>query len=203
MITHLSPQELELLKPLAEARAAQLAGENYQARLSLIAELEALSCEERERMPKLEAQAGAALASFEEARQRFEETHRTAERAAADAEVSRLDFERRANRLRMELSRSAPADISDLEVALRAGEMRTRDTFYARQMADGLLMLNGRHHPQMVTVTNADEIAARIDAIRRALTECENLRLQATPPDELARRLDEIRREALRHLPSA
>jgi hypothetical protein len=200
-ITHLLPHEIELLKPLAEARAVEIADANHKARAALAAELDAMAAEEAEAMPPLEAAAAASLKAFEAARTAYEVALQDAERDAADAAMARRNFEGRRDRLHRDLNRIAPAGIAELEAELREGERRTRASFYARQQSTGELeLVEGRHRPRMATFTNSDEIQARVAGIRAALAKCEALRLQATPPNELTHRLADIRREALGHL---
>lgn len=200
-ITHLTPHELDLLKPLAVARATEIAAANFKARAALAAELDALAAEEAEAMPPLEAAAAASLKAFEAARDAYTAALQDAERDAANAALARRNFEGRKNRLHRDLNGSAPPAIAELEAELRDGERRTRASFYAKQQSTGdLELVGGRHLPRMATYTNAAEIEVRVAGIRTALAECEALRLKATPPDELARRLADIRREALGHL---
>lgn len=203
-ISHLTRNELAILKPLAEVRAAELAAANYCARAVLAAELDALAEDESEALPPLEAAAAASLKAFETARDAYTAALQDAERDAADAAIARRNFDARRNQLHRDLNRIAPEAIGELEAELRDGERRTRDSFYSRQQSTGELeLVEGRHRPRVATFTNATEIEARIAGIRAALAECEALRLQATPPDELAHRLEDIRREALAHLPAA
>lgn len=203
-ITHLTTHELDLLKPLAEARATEIAAANYSARAALAAKLDALVEEEADVLPPLEAAAAASLKTFEAARDAYTAALQDAERNAADAAMARRNFEARRGRLHRDLNQIAPPAIGELEAELREGERRTRASFYTRQHSTGELeLVEGRHRPRMATYTNAGEIEIRMAGIRAALAECEALRLTATPPDELARRLADIRREALGHLPSA
>ncbi len=200
-VSHLTTVELELLKPLAEARAAQIATENYEARRALADELGALAKEEADTLPPLEAAAAASFEAFEQARKAYESALADAERDAADAQLARRSLDARRDRIHHRLNQSAPAAIEALETDLRSGLRRTGDALYSRvQSTDQLELVDGLHRPRKVVSSNLAEIEARQGVIRAALQECEGLRLQAVEPAELTRRLAALREKALGHL---
>lgn len=200
-VSHLTTVELELLKPLAEARAAQLATENFEARRALADELGALAKEEADTLPPLEAAAAASFEAFEQARKAYESRLADAERDSADAQLARRSLDARRDRIHHKLNQSAPAAIEALETDLRSGLRRTGDALYTRVQSSGELeLVDGLHQRKKVVCSNLGEIEARQGVIRDALRECEGLRLQAVEPAELTRRLADIRDRALGHL---
>lgn len=201
-MSHLSPNELNALRPLLTEQARREAQALYERRAALAGKLAGLDREAEESLPQLKAALAAAEERFREVEPFFVAAREALGEASAAYSAQERALMARRSRLQNELAQSAPAEIECLLADLTDGQRRTMDQrVYSRlSPTDQVEFVQGRLRPKTDLHSNRGEIEAQLQAIQLARREAESLKFAATEPDTLAETLNAIKARALAHL---
>lgn len=185
----LSHREIEILRPLAEAKSAELARDLHERRRELVRELEALDHEEWKTVTPLETKAGESLARLQSCERAYSEAKAEAETWAAKVARARWDIGHRRDRLTNELASTAPSEITEALLTISRIEMGARNALVYSETR-GPRFMDGTSLPAVRS--NSDKVEAVLAACRLARRDMEKLLVSAMPPDELAQHVEAV-----------